>query len=107
MVSRDWSQLCEESERTFGHQAARLYPFLRLDPKRCPLVQTPDGPGRLLSVVAASIQKGQTAARAEVLLRSDAQDPAPRLYRVDEIRPPVEPPPIWQAFLPESYGEAV
>jgi hypothetical protein len=50
-----WPAACLESERLFGQPHARLFPLLsRPDLDR--RVDTPGGPGRLLSVFAEEVQ---------------------------------------------------
>ena len=45
-----WQGLQDESEKRFGHKAARLYPFFSLKLETTPVVRTPLGPARLVQV---------------------------------------------------------
>lgn len=109
-----WKQLCDDSERRFGHPGARAYPFLSLAPlkdDRGPLVRTDHGPARVISVI--SEPRGRF--RVEVLLELVLQNhlacntkecPYPlrtMFLSLDRVAPPIEPPEPWRAL---TYGES-
>lgn len=68
---RSWPEASKEAVRRFGKPCARLYPFLGR------VVQTPDGPGRLLQVFAE---------RVTVVL--DAEPSRASFFLPSEVRPP-------------------
>lgn len=66
-----WPAESRDAVRRFGKPCARLYPFVGRE------IQTPDGPGRLLQVLAE---------RVTVVL--DAEPSRARFFLPSEVRPP-------------------
>ncbi|MFA7482966.1 MAG: hypothetical protein WC314_20830 [Vulcanimicrobiota bacterium] len=105
-----WEQLCDASERKFGHAAARVYPFYSMKPlgKR-PLVRTHLGPARVVGVVPF-VDGLDIFEVVEVVLDSDLKtiEPGkfPKIYRLSPclIKPPIGPPPA-RSIL--AYKEAL
>lgn len=96
-----WDDLCQEAIQTFGHEAARVYPFVRLgglsDAAR-PRVRTHLGPATVLSVGADGFVEVVTNKAISACDRSEKQKfSRSSKIHFSQIRPPIAPPPTWQA----------
>ena len=95
--SRGWQALQDESEVRFGCPEARLYPFLRLELMKSPVVRTDLGPARLVRVVPGGcdvvfqLELDEWERDCLVAERTLPFPPMTRL-RLEQVYPPATPP---------------
>ncbi len=107
VVSLSWKELGWVEEAKFPNsRGARLYPLLRMDPMgpETPLVRTPAGDARLLSVeertVDVLVEQEKLAYENKMATRQKGEEkakpPRRRTLPHHQVQPPVSPPPDWQ-----------